>query len=384
MINWFSQYYLQILVNKQVAVHNPSGAWTIETLKILTLLLISLLIVRSAVQSLYFHRLKKSFMPYSVREHAHFLKMYRQSAKDVGLREIPPLRKFIDSRPLIFTAGIFNPAVFIAPELLKQLSEDELNAAVVHELQHIKRRDSLWLLTIDLLTALLPAFVLIGCAYKLAFYPQEAVYIFIAAVLIVPLFRYCVGRRFVNMREAVCDDRTLVLVPDPLVLASALVKVWKIGANLPRYRMRLALSAARPFSESHGGVESRIRRLTNYRRSSAGRVFRKVIAVSFACCIVFFGSVFWMLERNFRNIHVSVLDKSISVNINMREKFGHAARYDLKMMPELVSEEKMQTIPGIDRVIKVKELHIRHEKEPSTTFLEVTLNKKDAEPDITR
>jgi hypothetical protein len=65
-------------------------------------------------------------------------------------------------------------------------------------------------------------------------------------------------------RELSCDERVVEAVQNPLVVAAALVQVWRLQRALPR-RPRARWIHAHPLVRSRPSVEERVRRLMDYR-----------------------------------------------------------------------------------------------------------------------
>lgn len=133
-------------------------------------------------------------------------------------------------RPLALTSGIFRPTVLLSTWMLKHLDQNELEATLAHELEHVARRDYL---VIFLATLLRDAFFYIPTS--------RAVY-----------------QQLQQEKELVCDEIAVRVTRRPLALASALTKVWLYAVD----RSWLSKwSVAQPLIEVGGALHRRIERL---------------------------------------------------------------------------------------------------------------------------
>jgi len=133
------------------------------------------------------------------------------------------------SRPeyTAFTAGLFRPVLVLNSILAEQLTDNELDILITHELLHIKKRDTLkgWLLH------LLSKFVFFN-----------------------PLTRALL-RGFFLERECLCDRRVANLTGQPLhAYAAVLLKVWRM--QLKEMPFQSVLNSA--FAGSGRDMEYRI------------------------------------------------------------------------------------------------------------------------------
>lgn len=118
-------------------------------------------------------------------------------AKQLG-SDRPRLLLYVCDRPVAFTCGLRKPAILVSTWMLEHLDQRELEAVLVHELEHIARHDFLvtWLTTI-----LRDAF----------FYLPTS---------------WIAYRQLQQEKELACDDLVIGTTRRPLALASALTKVW--------------------------------------------------------------------------------------------------------------------------------------------------------------
>ena len=126
--------------------------------------------------------------------------------------------------------GIWRPTVLLPEEAACRLSDEELEAVLLHELLHVERRDNLAVILQKAITALL------------WFYPPA----------------WLIDRKLFEERERACDEEVVRLKKSPETYASGILKVARAcveqrlvgtssigGASLKR-RMKHLLSAAAP------------------------------------------------------------------------------------------------------------------------------------------
>jgi beta-lactamase regulating signal transducer with metallopeptidase domain len=141
------------------------------------------------------------------------------------------------------TLGAASPVIIIPRALLDQLSDRALCAVVGHELAHIRRRDFLANLLIELAT--LP----------ISFHPMTAM----------------LKRRLAAARELACDEQVTPRVVAPRDYARALVDVAAFACAKPRPAYSLTMSG--------GDFEDRIRRIV---RRANMRPSRKLLVIAWA------------------------------------------------------------------------------------------------------
>lgn len=143
----------------------------------------------------------------------------RLHAKDVSL----PVYCASAACPLLAVTGIFRPEIFIAGAVRQNLSSSELSAAIAHELAHVSSLDNLkqLILTITRLPRWLNLFRKSDAAW-------------------------------LNAAELAADEGALAAGTSPLDLSSALVKVGRLGQQMP---MKNAIPASNLLAD---GAESSI------------------------------------------------------------------------------------------------------------------------------
>ncbi len=133
-------------------------------------------------------------------------------------------------RPLAFTCGIFRPTILVSTWMLSHLDQQELEAVLTHELEHVARHDYL---IIFLATVLRDAFFYLPTS-RVAYHLLQ------------------------HEKELICDELTVRLTRRPLALASALAKVWVHAEETPHMAR---FGAAQPLAESGNALNTRIERL---------------------------------------------------------------------------------------------------------------------------
>jgi heat shock protein HtpX len=290
MFEWFFAPYTRLLqgLHALLVIPGTCGA-PVDVLRALTLLLCGAAGARIGAHCVADWRLRRRSPLYGPTEFSGLYALYREAGARVGLKRLPPLHRHADEGPLAFTTGCFRPAVFLAPVLVHSLGADELRAVLVHELVHVRRRDTLR----ALLGSLLPVgalVVVLQVATLDALFRMEQRLGFVHAGLIVAAvlavlwaFRSVAWPRVVFRRELACDDRVVEALQNPLVVAASLVQVWRLQrAALPRRRGTRWLHA-HALLRTRPSVEARVRRLLDYRpepRRAWRTAARRTLAVA--------------------------------------------------------------------------------------------------------
>ena len=123
--------------------------------------------------------------------------------------------------------GIVRSLILLPASTLMALSPEQLEAVLAHELAHVRRADYLW----NLIQTMI-----------------ETLFFFHPAV-------WWVGRRLRQQRELCCDDVALQSCADPLVYATALLRLEEQRGQ--RLNLAMALDGHRPWS----GLRVRIARI---------------------------------------------------------------------------------------------------------------------------
>ena len=271
MFEWFFAPYTRLLqgVASLLVVPGTCGA-PVDVLRALTLLLCAAAGARIAAHWVADRRLRRRSPLYGPQEFAGLYDLYREAGARVGMTRLPPLHRSADEAPLAFTTGCFRHAVFLAPTLVRSLGADELRAVLVHELVHVRRRDTLrtWLgsvLPVGAVVVVLQVaalYALFRMGERLGF--SHAGLVVAAVVAVLWTFRSVAWPRVVFRRELSCDDRVVEALQNPLVVAASLVQVWRLQKALPR-RPGARWIHAHPLLRTRPSVEQRVRRLLDYR-----------------------------------------------------------------------------------------------------------------------
>ena len=158
-----------------------------------------------------------------------------------------------------FTAGWWRPRIFLAAQLERLLTEDELTAVILHESAHAKRRDPLKLSVMRFLASTL-------------FY--------------IPALRR-MADDLADEAEIAADD--CAAANDPGVLASAIVALAQfdpLNGGTPAFRA----SAIAPGIQRCGLLERRVRRLVGERAPVRTHLTRRSLAWAVAALVLVWGS----------------------------------------------------------------------------------------------
>jgi protein involved in polysaccharide export with SLBB domain/beta-lactamase regulating signal transducer with metallopeptidase domain len=101
--------------------------------------------------------------------------------------------------------GIVRPVMFLPAGITDQLTEAQLEAIIAHELCHVRRRDNL----------------------------TSAIHVIVQTIFWFHPIVWWVGSRLVEERERSCDEHVLKMGSDPLVYASAILRVCEFYLALP-------------------------------------------------------------------------------------------------------------------------------------------------------
>ena len=200
----------------------------------------------------------------------------QQLAALSGIRQtVAFLESGIAKVPMVI--GHLKPVVLIPVGLLTALSAEEVEAVIIHELAHIKRRDYL----VNLLQGLV-----------------EIVFFFNPAVL-------WISQLIKTERENCCDDLVLAQNSNKVDYIRALISCEEYQAAMPQYAMAFA---------GKNTLLSRVKRLAESRNQSLN-LFERTL---FAICLVVSGlcmSAFAAKEDIKRSIHaVESMVKHTTVN----------------------------------------------------------------------
>lgn len=183
-------------------------------------------------------------------------------AADIGLKRPPTVSVAVDSAPWALVTGLFRPCLVVSSRLVALLDDEELDAALCHELLHLRRGDLWW--------------AIVGAMLRdLAWF--------------LPVTRRLYGQ-LVAEQEIACDDQVQG-ESLRLALASALARVWQAElAHKPAPRGALAFFSPEHPRFARTDLETRVRRLldtSGYSRAWTGRTSRRTMLTLLAVLGVF-------------------------------------------------------------------------------------------------
>lgn len=204
------------------------------------------------------------------------MKIFHLVCQEMKLKRKPELFSYGEKKPLIFSIGLFRPAIFLSPHLIRNLSKDEMKTVLVHELQHIKRKDSLWFWLSDIFIVFIPLIAILLFGYFIIFKIVTPALFLLLSVLLVIIFQKIIKNHFLFLKELRCDDRTIEIIKDPLLLATTLIKVWRTENTLQQENWIISVSQVNSFISANHRVDLRIRRLADYRIFSKRTLLKKI------------------------------------------------------------------------------------------------------------
>jgi len=150
------------------------------------------------------------------------------------------------------TIGVVRSVVIVPASALMALSPEQLEAVLAHELAHVRRADYLWNLIQTMVETLL------------FFHPAV----------------WWLGHRLREQRELCCDDVAVESCADPLVYATALLRLEERRSH--RLNLAMALDGHRPWS----GLSARIARILGETSGKKGP--RELVPVPLAAICALF------------------------------------------------------------------------------------------------
>lgn len=306
MFEWLSEQYLKLIANYKILLGNPTHCDTVQLLRLFTLTLLAVFVIKLVVHLVVFYRLKRRFPEYLEETHPQLFHVYRNAIQKVKLRRRPRLYQFSNERPLVFTIGSLRPAIFLAPKVVEKLSQEELEAALVHEFTHVKRHDNLLIWFLEIFFVSIPALIIQIFAVSFVFSIQNSVFAILGALAVLIVFKALLWRRILFLRELSCDDLSVDSIKDPLILASSLINVWRIGTVLPKYRWQTGLTFAQTLLPAASSLETRSRRLIDYRWPWFKFFLGKAVRVTAVVFVIFTATLFWRFYSTQTNLHFMV------------------------------------------------------------------------------
>jgi hypothetical protein len=134
----------------------------------------------------------------------------------------------------------------------------------------------------QLIPALIPSALILFFGRTILHNEYTQLFWYLLAFVILLSNKLFVYEGFNSDRETSCDDLTLKIINDPLLLAESIMKVWEAGKDLPVYNWRLSFASVRPFAAGNSDYKGRIKRLVNYRKPYFKIVFKKLAILSLA------------------------------------------------------------------------------------------------------
>jgi len=306
MFEWLSEQYLKLIANYKILFDNPTQCSTVDILRLFTFTLIAIFLIKLLFHLVMFYRLKRRYPEYLEETHPQLFDLYRNAARKIKLRRLPRLYQFSNENPLVFTIGSLRPAIFLAPQLVEKLPQEELEAALVHELTHIKRHDNLLVWFSEILFISIPALIIQVFAISFVFSIENSVYALLGALTAPVIFKAFLWRRVLFLRELSCDDLSVDAIKDPLILASSLINVWRIGKELPKHSWQAGLAFTQSFIPTLSSLENRVQRLIEYRRPWFKFFLSKAVRVTAFVLVIFIATFLWQFYSNNSHLHWSV------------------------------------------------------------------------------
>ena len=304
MPEWLFEIYIHLITNIQVLFSNPTGSTIIFLLITLSLILFLRFMIKGIIHVFVFNKFRKKFHSFENSDNnKNIMKIYHLVCREMKLKRKPALFTYIEKNPLIFSIGLFRPAIFLSPCLIRNLSNDEIKTVLVHELQHIKKKDSLWSWLFDIFTIFIPLITILLFGYFIIFKIITPVLFLILTVLLVFVVQKFIKRHFLFLKELRCDDRTIHVIKDPLLLASTLIKVWRTGNKFQQKNWILSVAQMNSLISANYRVDFRIRRLTDYRIFSKKTLFKKITFLLTIPGLVLATIFIWKFIRFYNNTY---------------------------------------------------------------------------------
>lgn len=301
MFDWLSEQYVRLVLNYNILLGNPTGCGTVELLRLFSYTLLGVFTLKLLSHVSIFRYLKHRFERYGKETHSDLWRIFLEAADRVGLRRLPRLYRFENALPQVFTIGTLTPAVFIAPKIVEKLPPDELEAVLLHELTHVKRRDNLLIWGLEIFFLAIPLLIVQMFAIRFVFSVQNSAYALFGTLALLLLFKTVLWKRIIFLRELSCDDLSVRQLGDPLVLAAALVNVWRLGTDMPQFKLHRGLAFTQTMLPPRMTLESRVRRLLNYRPPRLKFFFGKAARLASLVFVILF-SVFLLHFHRMRTV----------------------------------------------------------------------------------
>lgn len=281
---------------------NPGGYLEIEVIRIFTISLTMVLCLRIILALINDTRLNRRFNRCSETDFPDLYSIYKMAADKLQMKKLPPLYIFADFKPLVFTAGILRCSVYIAPDLIKRLGRNELEAIFLHELTHVKRKDNLRTLLNETFIIGIFSIVFQLAALSHIGYVEDALISILFVLVCIFSFKCLLWKKYLFMRELSCDDMCIRVMNDPLDFAGVLLKVYNAGLTLPEYFPRFSFARSR-FLMFSFNFEHRVKRLIDYKEKSQNKVAFNGIRLLLFCLLMIFSVAAFRFHEHVKNIH---------------------------------------------------------------------------------
>lgn len=228
-----------------------------------------LMLLRPAASWIWIYQLRRR----SVAVPGDLRQRFRTMKSELGIRsKVALLQSTLVKIPMAF--GLLRQAVVIPTSILTNLTATELDAVLLHELAHLRRRD--------------PWFNLFQLAAEILFFYHPAV--------------WWISRRARNLREHCCDDAAIRLCQDQ-------------GASLAKALLKLELEASPQLAmaANDGELLQRIRRIAGSKGETRGALSSLAASVA---SLILLGLVF----------SVGLSEVSANTNLSFLEKIGSVRR----------------------------------------------------------
>ncbi|HZD60399.1 MAG TPA: M56 family metallopeptidase [Anaerolineae bacterium] len=170
--------------------------------------------------------------------------------EDLSLRAgVKAPEVIVADTPCPFMIGIKNPVVVLPSEVVEELTQDELEVVLAHEIAHIKRKDNFWL------------WVAVSCRDLMFFNPTVWLIFELLSI----------------ERERAADHLAVKITKKPIDLASSIIKIAeKVNAST---LTKPAWAVARNGLVSRGSLERRVSDLLKFKPYK--RMALKIVPIAF-------------------------------------------------------------------------------------------------------
>ncbi len=307
--------YVEFLINFKILIDNPVNSFFIYLCQGFIIILSLNYILKTLFQAVSYSRLKGRFNKLEFSSDSFLHMQIKLISQKLQQNKIPEIYEFSQTRPLIYTAGIIKPSIFISCSFTDKLSQEELQTVLAHELNHIKRKDALWLKIFEFSTLFFPVFTVLVLGQYLIYFKLSSLLCFSIALFLNILILTKGKALFVFLREITCDDNTVSCTGDPLLLASTLIKVWKIGRELSVYNYKYSFQFISSIILSPLRFNSRIKRLINYKKPVFTRIIEKSFLTGFSIILFVLSSFLVYTYSEFKDIKIEKTSNGLSLDI---------------------------------------------------------------------